>query len=373
MARKQSKWPAILALGVVGVSAWAVFMVFVTNQEKLSSSIMQQIMTTRDVSKQSDISKSTTEQDGSFKRKPSSFRDFIQKGGKFEPEKGRYHLYVSYACPWATRTLIVRKIKGLEDFVGVTVVSPRMGEHGWPFASVDAFPGADEDPLHGAQHVKDLYLRVKPDYDGRFTVPILWDKKTSTIVNNESSEIIRMFNNGFNEQISVNDKAAIDLYPEHLRKEIDDVNDWVYDTVNNGVYKSGFATTQQAYEAAVKPLFDSLDRLEKMLTGKDYLVGDQLTEADVRLFVTIIRFDPVYVGHFKCNIRTIRDGYPAIHLWMRKLYWNNPAFSTTANFEHIKTHYYWSHPHINPHRIVPVGPIPNILPLRSESHEQSRL
>ncbi|KAI9068078.1 Glutathionyl-hydroquinone reductase [Trametes sanguinea] len=319
-------------------------------------------MTTRDVSKQSDISKSTTEQDGSFKRKPSSFRDFIQKGGKFEPEKGRYHLYVSYACPWATRTLIVRKIKGLEDFVGVTVVSPRMGEHGWPFASVDAFPGADEDPLHGAQHVKDLYLRVKPDYDGRFTVPILWDKKTSTIVNNESSEIIRMFNNGFNEQISA-DKAAIDLYPEHLRKEIDEVNDWVYDTVNNGVYKSGFATTQQAYEAAVKPLFDSLDRLEKMLTGKDYLVGDQLTEADVRLFVTIIRFDPVYVGHFKCNIRTIRDGYPAIHLWMRKLYWNDPAFSTTANFEHIKTHYYWSHPHINPHRIVPVGPIPNILPL----------
>ncbi|KAJ8474123.1 hypothetical protein ONZ51_g7423 [Trametes cubensis] len=318
--------------------------------------------TNRDVSKWSDISKSTFEADGSFKRKPSSFRDFIQKGGKFEPEKGRYHLYVSYACPWATRTLIVRKIKGLEDFIDVSVVSPHMGAHGWPFASADAFPGADNDPLFNAQHIKDLYLRVNPDYEGRFTVPVLWDKKTSTIVNNESSEIIRMFNSAFNDQLPA-ERAAIDLYPESLRKEIDEINDWVYDTVNNGVYKAGFATTQTAYEAAVKPLFESLDRLEKILEGKDYLVGDQLTEADIRLFVTIVRFDPVYVGHFKCNVRTIRDGYPAIHQWLRKLYWNNDAFSSTCNFDHIKTHYYWSHPHINPHRIVPVGPIPNILPL----------
>ncbi|KAI8972887.1 glutathione S-transferase [Trametes punicea] len=301
-------------------------------------------------------------EEGSFQRPPSSIRDVIQKGGKFEPEKDRYHLYVSYACPWATRTLIVRKLKGLEDFVGVTVVSPRLGQDGWPFANVDDFPGAEKDPLFGSQHIKDLYFRAKPNYEGRFTVPVLWDKKTSTIVNNESSEIIRIFNTAFNDQLPA-DKAKIDLYPEHLRKDIDEINEWVYDTVNNGVYKSGFATTQRAYEAAVIPLFESLDKLEKILTGKDYLVGNQLTEADVRLFVTIIRFDPVYVGHFKCNIRTIRDGYPAIHLWLRKLYWNNPAFSSTANFEHIKTHYYWSHTHINPHRIVPVGPVPDILPL----------
>ncbi|KAI0676242.1 glutathione S-transferase [Trametes maxima] len=316
----------------------------------------------RDVSNWSDISKSKPEADGSFKRRPSSFRETIQKGGKFAPEKGRYHLYVSYACPWATRTLIVRKLKGLEDFIDVTVVSPRMGEHGWPFANVDAFPGAGVDPLFGSQHVKDLYLRAKPDYEGRFTVPVLWDKQTSTIVNNESSEIIRIFNSAFNDQLP-EDKASLDLYPESLRKEIDDINEWVYDTVNNGVYKSGFAVSQGAYEAAVKPLFESLDRLEKTLTGKDYLVGDRLTEADVRLFVTIIRFDPVYVGHFKCNIRTIRDGYPAIHLWLRKLYWNNAAFKETNHFDHIKTHYYWSHPSINPHRIVPVGPVPDILPL----------
>ncbi|KAI0754225.1 glutathione S-transferase [Daedaleopsis nitida] len=299
--------------------------------------------TQRDVSNFSDISKSKTEADGSFQRKASSFRNSIQSGGEFQPEKGRYHLYVSYACPWATRALIVRKLKGLEDFIGVSVVSPRMGQHGWPFASADSFPDADADPINGAEHVKDLYMKVQPDYEGRFTVPVLWDKKTGTIVNNESSEIIRMLNTGFNDELPA-DKAAIDLYP-------------------NGVYKSGFATSQKAYEAAVIPLFESLDRLEKMLNGKDYLVGDQLTEADVRLFVTIVRFDPVYVGHFKCNLRTIRDGYPAIHLWMRKLYWNNDAFSSTCNFEHIKTHYYWSHPHINPHRVVPVGPIPNILPL----------
>ncbi|KAI0717001.1 glutathione S-transferase [Earliella scabrosa] len=318
--------------------------------------------TQRDVSKFSDISKGVAEADGTFKRKASSFRRFIEKGGEFEPEKGRYHLYVSYACPWATRTLIVRKLKGLEDFIDVSVVSPRMGQHGWPFANVDPYPAADADPVNNSEHVKDLYFKAQPDYEGRFTVPVLWDKKTSTIVNNESSEIIRMFNTAFDDFIPA-DKAALDFYPEHLRKEIDEVNEWVYDTVNNGVYKSGFATSQKAYEDAVIPLFESLDRLEKMLAGKDYLIGDQLTEADIRLFVTIVRFDPVYVSHFKCNLRTIRDGYPAIHLWMRKLYWNNEAFSSTCNFDHIKTHYYWSHAHINPYRVVPVGPIPNILPL----------
>ncbi|KAI0792281.1 glutathione S-transferase [Abortiporus biennis] len=319
-------------------------------------------MTTRSVERQADIGKMKVEADGSFKRKASTFRNFIEKGGEFAPEKGRYHLYVSYACPWATRTLITRKLKGLESFIDVSVVSPRMGSNGWTFGDIDEFPGADPDPLFGHKHIKDFYLKVEPDYSGRFTVPMLWDKKTGTIVNNESSEIIRMFNTVFNNQIPA-EKAAIDIYPEPLRKEIDELNEWVYDTVNNGVYKSGFATTQSAYEAAVVKVFESLDRLEKVLEGKEFLIGNQLTEADIRLFVTIVRFDPVYVGHFKCNFRTIRDGYPNIHTWLRKLYWNYPAFKDTCNFDHIKTHYYWSHTLINPHRIVPLGPVPNILPL----------
>ncbi|KAI0050359.1 glutathione S-transferase [Auriscalpium vulgare] len=316
----------------------------------------------RDVSHQTDISKMKLEQDGSFKRAASSFRNFIKAGGEFPPEKDRYHLYVSYACPWASRTLIMRKLKGLDDFIGVTVVSPHMGQHGWPFASVDAFPDANEDPLYGAEHVKDLYLRADPDYAGRFTVPVLWDKKQHTIVNNESSEIIRMLNTEFNDLVD-KEHAALDFYPEDLRKEIDEVNGWVYDTINNGVYRSGFATTFPAYRTAVVALFESLDRIEAMLSGKTYLIGDRLTEADIRLYVTIIRFDPVYVGHFKCNIRTIRSGYPNIHAWLRRLYWKNDAFQSTTNFDHIKTHYYWSHTTINPHRIVPVGPVPHIEPL----------
>jgi len=316
----------------------------------------------RDVSNQSDITKFKTEPDGTFKRAPSAFRNTIEKGGKFPPEKDRYHLYVSYACPWATRTLIMRKLKGLEDFITVTVVSPHMGQDGWPFASADQFPGADVDPLYNARHVKELYLRADPNYSGRFTVPVLWDKKQHTIVNNESSEIIRVLNTGFNELITP-EKAALDFYPAELREEIDGVNEWVYDTINNGVYKSGFATSFPAYRTAVVALFESLDRVEKMLTGKTYLVGDRLTEADIRLFVTIIRFDPVYVGHFKCNLRSIRHGYPNIHTWLRRLYWQNDAFQSTTDFDHIKTHYYWSHTTINPHRIVPIGPVPHIEPL----------
>jgi len=315
--------------------------------------------TKKDSILQSDITKMTHQPDGSFKRAASSFRNFIEKGGKFEAEQDRYHLYVSYACPWATRTLIVRKLKGLEALIPVTVVSPHMGTQGWPFAKVDKFPAADVDPLYDSEHVKDLYFRADPDYSGRFTVPVLWDKKNHTIVNNESSEIIRIFNSAFNDIIP-KDKAVLDIYPQAHQAEIDSINEWVYDTVNNGVYKAGFAMSQQAYETAVVPIFDSLDRLEKLLTGKDYLVGGILTEADVRLWVTIIRFDPVYVGHFKCNLRTIRSGYPAIHSWMKKLYWNNPAFKDSTNFEHIKAHYYWSHPTINPTRVVPVGPIPNV-------------
>ncbi|KAK1226730.1 S-glutathionyl-(chloro)hydroquinone reductase [Marasmius sp. AFHP31] len=314
----------------------------------------------RDVSGQIDITKGGFYgADGTLKRPPSTFRDFIEKGGKFEPEKDRYHLYVSYACPWATRALIVRKLKGLEGIIPVTVVSPRMGTNGWPFASADDFPGAENDPLYQSQHIKDLYLKCAPDYGGRFTVPVLWDKKKETIVNNESSEIIRMFNSAFNDLIDT-EKAKVDFYPEHLRKEIDELNEWVYSDINNGVYRSGFAITPEAYEAAVKQLFTSLDWLEKILEGKEYIIGDQLTEADVRAWVTTIRFDPVYVGHFKCNIRDIRNGYPAINKWMKKLYWNNSAFKESTNFDHIKTHYYWSHPTINPTRIVPVGPVPLI-------------
>ncbi|KAK0452443.1 glutathione S-transferase [Armillaria borealis] len=298
-------------------------------------------MSSKTVKTQSDISIMKTSDDGSFKRAPSSFRNVIEKGGKFEPE-----------LAWATRTLIVRKLKGLDDIVPVTVVSPRMGTDGWPFAPADQFPGADADPLYNSQHVKDLYLKAEPHYEGRFTVPVLWDKKLQTIVNNESSEIIRMFNTAFNDKLPA-DKAVLDYYPESLRAEIDSLNDWIYPTINNGVYRSGFATTQAAYGRGV----------EKLLTGKDYIIGNQLTECDIRLWVTIIRFDPVYVGHFKCNIRTIRDGYPAINKWMKKLYWNNDAFKSSTNFEHIKTHYYWSHPHINPTRVVPVGPDPTIQPL----------
>ncbi|EJU01623.1 hypothetical protein DACRYDRAFT_67545 [Dacryopinax primogenitus] len=302
--------------------------------------------------------------DGQFKRQASTFRDEIKKGGQFEPEKGRYHLYVSYACPWAHRTLIVRALKGLEDILPVSVVSPHMGQDGWPFASADAFPGADSDPNENAKHVKDLYFVAQPDYNMRFTVPVLWDKKLRTVVNNESSEIIRNFNTAFNEFLP-KEKAELDYYPQELRKEIDELNDWVYNTVNNGVYKCGFATTPEAYESNVGPLFQSLDRLEGILekSGSDYLIGNRLTEADIRLYTTLVRFDPVYVGHFKCNIGTIRHNYPHLNRWMKNLYWKNDAFKGTTNFEHIKTHYYWSHTQINPTRIVPVGPKPNIEPL----------
>ncbi|KAG8940084.1 S-glutathionyl-(chloro)hydroquinone reductase [Tulasnella sp. 424] len=302
--------------------------------------------------------------DGAFRRQASSFRNFIEKGGEFPPEKGRYHLYISHACPWANRTAIVRRLKGLESFIDVTVVSPYMAALGWPFkkASDLSIEGAEDDPLYGVSHIRELYFKANPEYKGRFTVPMLWDKKAETIVNNESSEIIRMFNTAFNDQIP-EDKAAIDIYPKDLQAEIDSANEWVYDTVNNGVYKSGFATTQSAYEAAVKPLFASLDRLEGMLAGKDYLIGNRLTEADVRLFTTIIRFDPVYHGHFKCNIGSIRHNYPNLNRWMKQLYWNNASFKDTINQEHIKHHYYWSHKQVNPTGIVPVGPIPFIEPL----------
>ncbi|KAG1826633.1 glutathione S-transferase [Suillus variegatus] len=313
-----------------------------------SHSLLHHIRTmtsTKDVSGQSDIGKLRAESDGSFKRAPSSFRNFISNDGKFQPEKGklRKHIYFVDKLTWATRTLITRKLKGLEDFIPFSAVSPHMGAQGWPFKNADpSWEDADNDPEHpNFQHVKDLYLLADPNYGGRFTVPVLWDKKLNTVVNNESSEIIRIFNTAFNHLIPA-DKAAIDIYPEAHRQEIDSINEWVYDTVNNGVYKSGFAQSQSAYENAVYALFKSLDRIEEILKGKDYLVGNTLTEADIRLFVTTTRFDPVYVGHFKCNLRDIRHGYPNINLWMRKLYWINDAFKSSTKFDHIKEHYYWS-------------------------------
>ncbi|KAL0952076.1 hypothetical protein HGRIS_008712 [Hohenbuehelia grisea] len=316
----------------------------------------------RDVTAQSDVSRMKREADGSWKRSDSTFRNFIEKGGRFEPEKGRYHLYVSYGCPWATRTLIVRKLKGLEEIIPFTSVSPRHSEHGWAFATIDAFPGAEADPLYNSEYVKDLYLRADQDYSGRFTVPVLWDKKHHTIVNNESSEIIRMFNTVFNE-ILPPEKAKVDLYPEHLRAEIDELNEWVYPKVNNGVYRAGFATNQEPYEKAVLEVFEGLDKLEKLLDQNDYLIGGQLTEADVRTWVTAIRFDVAYVGKFKCNLDTIRSGYPAIHRWMKQLYWHNEAFKASTNFAHIKTGYYWTRTSPDQPRIIPLGPKPDIEPI----------
>ncbi|RMZ82412.1 hypothetical protein DV737_g2111, partial [Chaetothyriales sp. CBS 132003] len=313
---------------------------------------------------------------GEFKRQQSQFRNWIknESGAEFPPEADRYHLYVSYACPWAHRTLIVRKLKGLDDIIPYTSVHWFMGEKGWRFVTQDEhLPGANvtADPLKPDHtHLRDIYLGVNPDYSGRFTVPTLYDKKRKTIVSNESSEIIRMFYHAFDDLIAPKYRS-VDLLPHDLEADINAVNEWTYNDINNGVYRSGFATTQIAYENAVLQLFKSLDRTEKNLIhaagSGPYYFGDRLTEADVRLFTTIIRFDVVYVQHFKCNIRDIRSGYPYIHHWLRNLYWNHPeAFKETTQFEHIKNHYTKSHTQINQFAITPVGPIPNILGLDEE-------
>lgn len=293
---------------------------------------------------------------GRFVRKESAFRNWVTADGSagptgnagFRAEPGRYHLYVSLACPWAHRTLIFRTLKGLEEMIDVSVVSPLMLEHGWTFR--DDFPGVVPDPIYDAEFAHQIYTSADPDYTGRVTVPILWDKKTGTIVSNESAEIIRMFNNAFDK---VGAKPG-DYYPAPLRREIDTVNQRVYDTVNNGVYKAGFATSQDAYEEAVSILFESLDWLEGRLSRQRYLVGDRITEADWRLFTTLVRFDPVYVGHFKCNIRRIAD-YPNLFSYVRELF-QIPGIADTVNLAHIKSHYYRSHAGINPTGIVPVGP-----------------
>ncbi|EFQ33176.1 glutathione S-transferase [Colletotrichum graminicola M1.001] len=315
---------------------------------------------------------------GEFKRQQSSFRNWIsrEQGAKFPSEKGRYHLYVSYACPWACRTLITRKLKGLEDIISYSVVHWHLGEKGWRFVTEDDknIPGDNvvPDPVSGHEgytHLRDLYFESEPKYEGRFTVPVLYDTKLKTIVSNESSEIIRMLYTEFDDLVDEKYRQ-VNLYPEALRSQIDEANEWTYDRINNGVYKSGFATTQEAYERNVVALFEALDKTEAHLKSVHdkgpYYFGRDITEADIRLFATIIRFDPVYVQHFKCNIRDIRSGYPYIHKWMRNLYWNVPAFKDTTQFEHIKWHYTKSHTQINPFSVTPVGPLPDILPLDQE-------
>lgn len=280
--------------------------------------------------------------DGQFKRQQSQFRNEISKdaGAKFPAEMGRYHLYVSLACPWAHRTLIVRELKGLHEIIPISVVHWEMLEGGWRFIQdEESCAGATKDQLYGSSHLKDLYFKADKEYSGRYTVPTLWDSKSETIVSNESSDIIRMFYNAFDDLIDQKYKG-VTYYPTELTKDIDAINEWVYNTVNNGVYKSGFATTQEAYEANVVPLFDSLNKIEKILgEGGPYLLGKDLTEADIRLFPTIVRFDPVYVQHFKCDLGTIRHNYPYINKWLKNLYWGNDAFKLTTNFEHIKKHY----------------------------------
>jgi len=292
---------------------------------------------------------------GHFKRSESAFRNWVTADGEagpsgkggFKAEAGRYHLYVSLACPWAHRTLIFRKLKGLEDAISVSIVDPYMGKNGWEFHERN---DATRDHLGGNDFLWQVYVAAMSDYSGRVTVPVLWDKKKNTIVSNESAEIIRMFNSAFAEITG----PGQDYYPEELREEIDEINALVYDKINNGVYKSGFATRQQAYEEHVTQLFDALDTVERRLSGNRYLTGDGLTEADWRLFTTLVRFDPVYVGHFKCNIRRIAD-YPALSGYLRELY-QVPGVAETVNMEHIKSHYYGSHDTINPTGIVPVGP-----------------
>lgn len=293
---------------------------------------------------------------GGFIRKPTSFRSWITPDGSkgitgdagYQAEKGRYHLYISLACPWAHRTLIFRKLKGLEDIISLSIVSSFMGEDGWNFHEGDE---VIPDSINGVTYLYEIYKIALSDYTGRVSVPVLWDKKTKTIVNNESSEIIRMFNSAF-DGIGAHPE---DYFPVELRSDIDSINELIYSNVNNGVYRAGFASTQEAYLEAVNNLFVVLDQLEDRLAKNRYLLGDSITEADWRLFTTLIRFDAVYVGHFKCNRRRIID-YPNLYSYLRELY-QIPGIAETVKIDHIKNHYYQSHESINPTRIVPKGPI----------------
>lgn len=292
---------------------------------------------------------SASKSDGSFKRKEVTFRNSIAKDGDHPPATGRYHLFVSHACPWAHRTLIMRTLKGLEDAITVDVVSPDMLENGWSFAP--EFDPEVRDSLFGSKFLHEIYTKADSKYTGKVTVPILWDKAKETIVNNESSEIIRFFNSAF-EGIATNSQ---DFYPEELREEIDGWNDLIYPAINNGVYKCGFARSQQAYEQAFGELFEALSKVEKSLSKTMYLVDSTLTEADIRLFTTLVRFDPVYHTHFKCNGKLIVQ-HPNLFRYMRNIL-ALPGVEETIHLDHIKRHYYYSHESINPSRIVAKGPI----------------
>lgn len=304
---------------------------------------------------------------GRFVREDAGFRNWVTADGSagptgvggFKAEANRYHLYVSLACPWAHRTTIYRKLKGLEDMISLSVVHPFMGDKGWTFTEG---AGVIADPIVNADYLYEVYVAAKTNYTGRVTVPILWDKKTNTIVSNESSEIIRMLNSAFDEAGATD----VNFLPKALLAEIDTINEFVYSAVNNGVYKAGFATTEAAYKEAVVTLFDALDTLEARLADQRYLLGDTITEADWRLFTTLVRFDAVYVGHFKCNIRRIVD-YPNLWGYLRDLY-QVPGIAETVSIEHIKAHYYTSHANINPTRIIPVGPVLDF----NEPHDRAR-
>ncbi|MGP0172601.1 glutathione S-transferase family protein [Pseudomonas sp. NCHU5208] len=309
-----------------------------------------------------------TGKSGRFQREEAQRRHWITADGSagpsgesgFKAGAGRYHLYVSLACPWAHRTLLLRKLKGLEDLIEVSVVSWLMGDHGWTF---DPQHGSSGDKLDDLEYLYQRYTADDASYTGRVTVPLLWDKQQQRIVSNESAEIIRMFNSAF-DGLTGND---LDFYPQPLRERIDRLNDGIYPAVNNGVYRAGFATTQEAYEEAFDELFTTLDELEALLGERRYLAGEYLTEADIRLFTTLIRFDAVYHGHFKCNLRRILD-YPNLSNWLRELYqW--PGVAETVDFTHIKSHYYASHATINPTGIIPKGPRQDF----SQSHDRGRL
>ena len=293
---------------------------------------------------------------GRFVRTEAQFRNWITADGSAGPtgqagykaEANRYHLYVSLACPWASRTLMIRTLKGLEDMISISVVHPLMLEHGWTFEEGEGVIG---DPIFQARYLHEVYTAVKPDYTGRVTVPVLFDKKTKTIVNNESSEIIRMLNTAFD---GLGAKPG-NYVPDQWLEEIDVVNDFVYHRINNGVYKAGFATKQEVYEEEVTTLFAALDQMEERLAGQDYLVGNRLTEADIRLFTTLVRFDAVYFGHFKCNLKPL-TAYPKLWAYTKRIY-QLPGMAQTVNFDHIKRHYYGSHKTINPTGVIPLGPI----------------
>jgi glutathionyl-hydroquinone reductase len=288
---------------------------------------------------------------GRFARQTSKFRDWVSDDGSsaYPPEAGRYHLYVSLACPWAHRAVIVRELKGLQDAIGLSIVDPIRDERGWAFTNA---PGTTRDAVNGWAYLSEGYVATDPDFDGRITVPVLWDTRTGRIVNNESADVIVMLNSAFDAFAS---RPDLDLYPAALRGEIDEINAKVYDNVNNGVYRAGFASSQEAYEEAVFPLFEALDELDDRLATRRYLLGEQQTLADWRLFTTLLRFDPVYVGHFKCNLRRIVD-YPNLSGYLRDLY-QTPGVAETVDIDQIKRHYYRTHGGINPSGVVPAGPV----------------